>query len=94
MDSDSDKDNKKERILVGEEIAESKYDQLSEGWSFSEFVHVHLDRLTKCYSLILVEGRKPLFKLNKYDITDSINAIKLMRLEESERKKQYRWTIF
>ena len=81
-------------MLVGEEIAQSKYDQLSEGWSFSEFAHVHHDRLTKSYFLLVVEGRKPAFKINKYEISDVINAIKLMRLEESERKKTFRWTIF
>ena len=79
---------------MGEDVVGSPYDDISEGWSFSEFVHIHRDHLTKTYTLIVLEGRRPLFTLVKYDMTDVVNAFKLMRLEEHERKKQFKWTIF
>ena len=47
-DSDSDggsneDDAEEEAAPLGEEPVFSAYDQVSEGWSFSEFIHIHKD---------------------------------------------------
>jgi len=76
-----------DRLPVSEAPTASTYETISDGWSFSDLLHIHRDQLTQSYSLLVVEGRQPVFRVNKYDITDIINAFKLMRLEESERKR-------
>lgn len=82
-----DEEEEEDSAPVGETPIISNYDTISDGWSFSEFAYIHYDNLTKSYALLVLEGRAPAFKINKYDMTDVINAFKLMRLEESERKR-------
>ena len=65
-----------------------------EGWSFSQLVQIAYDKISGQYTLLSVEGNKPNFSLKKYNVTDLINSFKLMRLEELERRRQMKWTIF
>ena len=65
-----------------------------EGWSFSQLIQIAYDKISGAYTLLSIEGKKPEFKLKKYNVTDLINAFKLMRLEQVERRRQMKWTIF
>ena len=87
QETDQEDGNDEDRLPVSEAPTASTYETISDGWSFSDLLHIHRDQLTQSYSLLVVEGRQPVFRVNKYDITDIINAFKLMRLEESERKR-------
>lgn len=69
-------------LIAPEQVNLEKGYDLNQAWPFSEHIQIVKDSITKKVILLEIIGSHKNIRLAKIDISDIINAVKLLRLEE------------